>query len=107
MTRRPRLLNDGEMRDFIVNGYVTVQTDFPAEFHNEIYRQATTIFETEGNPRNDIYPKIPQLADVFGHPQRSRRADKHFGVQLCHASAPSLPSYPTWKTSAGPSQRQL
>lgn len=64
---RPKLLNDDQMRDFVVNGYVTLQTDFPTEFHDKIYQQAMTIFEKEGNPNNDIYPKIPQVADVFGH----------------------------------------
>src|SRR5437867_3697159 len=68
MTERIRLLSAEQMRDFIVNGYVTVQTDFPAEFHAKIYQQAETIFATTGNPLNEIYPKIPELGELFAHP---------------------------------------
>ncbi|HMN29402.1 MAG TPA: phytanoyl-CoA dioxygenase family protein, partial [Caldilineaceae bacterium] len=68
MASQPRLLTDEEMQAFIVNGFVSLQTDFPAQFHAEICRQATDIFDRTGNPYNDIYPLIPQLGDVFGHP---------------------------------------
>ncbi len=68
MTGQPRLLTDEQMQAFIVNGYVTVKTDFPAHVHADICNQATTIFETTGNPANAIYPQIPQLADIFAHP---------------------------------------
>ena len=51
---RLKLLNDDQMRDFVVNGYVTLQTDFPTEFHDKIYQQPMTIFEKAGNPNNDI-----------------------------------------------------
>jgi hypothetical protein len=52
------LLDDEGMRNFIINGYITVQTDFPADFHKRVYQQAEAIFEKEGNPGNDILPKV-------------------------------------------------
>ncbi len=62
------LLTDAQMREFIVNGFVTVQTDFPPEFHASVRAQAESIFSTEGNPGNDILPRIPELAELFAHP---------------------------------------
>jgi len=35
-------LTDREMRDFIMNGQIKVQTDFPLSFHENIYRQKVT-----------------------------------------------------------------
>ena len=62
------LLTDAQMREFIVNGFVTVQTDFPPKFHATVRAQAESIFSTEGNPGNDILPRIPELAELFAHP---------------------------------------
>ena len=62
------LLNDAQMREFIVNGYVTVPADFPPAFHESVRAQAESIFAAEGNPGNDILPRIPELADLFAHP---------------------------------------
>ena len=38
-------LTDKEMRDFIINGYVKVKTDFPPSFHENIRQQLDTMFE--------------------------------------------------------------
>ncbi len=63
-----KLLNDSQMQQFIVNGYVTVKADFPRLFHESVRVQAEEIFSTRGNPGNDILPAIPELDDVFSHP---------------------------------------
>ena len=62
------LLNDSQMQQFIVNGYVTVKADYPRPFHESVRVQAEEIFSTRGNPGNDILPAIPELNDVFAHP---------------------------------------
>ena len=62
------LLNDTQMREFIVNGYVTLRADFPPEFHDSVHAQAEAIFTSEGNPGNDVLPRIPELADLCAHP---------------------------------------
>ena len=54
---------------YLTNGYVTVQTDFGEAFHRCIYDRIEEIFESNGNPGNDIYPKIPELGDIFCHPR--------------------------------------
>lgn len=67
VTERP--LNDATMQHYLTEGYVTVQTNFPKAFHQTIYDQANAIFESERNPGNDIYPRIPELIDVLNHPR--------------------------------------
>ena len=59
------LLTDEQMRHFIVNGYVIVNTDLPANFHDFIYEQTEIIFEKEGNPGNNLLPRIPEIQAVF------------------------------------------
>lgn len=61
-------LTDEEMRDFIINGYVKVKTDFPPSFHENIYEQLDTMFEQTGNLGNNVLPLIPEIQEVFHHP---------------------------------------
>ena len=61
-------LTDKEMRDFIVNGYVKVQTDFPPSFHENICQQLDAMFEETGNLGNNLLPAIPEIQEVFDHP---------------------------------------
>ncbi|MBI1930653.1 HEAT repeat domain-containing protein [Candidatus Poribacteria bacterium] len=68
MADKAYLLNDEEMRNFIVNGYVMVKADFPAGFHETIYQKTKTAFEKEGNPGNNLLPRIPEIQEVFNHP---------------------------------------
>ena len=61
-------LTDKEMRDFIINGYVKVKTDFPPSFHENICQQLDTMFEGTGNLGNNLLPAIPEIQEVFDHP---------------------------------------
>ncbi|MDD9975984.1 MAG: HEAT repeat domain-containing protein [Candidatus Poribacteria bacterium] len=61
-------LTDKEMRDFIINGYVKVKTDFPPGFHENICQQLDTMFEETGNLGNNLLPAIPEIQEVFDHP---------------------------------------
>ena len=61
-------LTDEEMRDFIINGYVKVQTDFPPSFHENICQQLDAMFEGTGNLGNNLLPAIPEIQEVFDHP---------------------------------------
>ena len=61
-------LTDKEMRDFIINGYVKVKTDFPPSFHENICQQLDTMFEETGNLGNNLLPAIPEIQEVFDHP---------------------------------------
>ena len=61
-------LTDEEMRDFIINGYVKVQTDFPSSFHENICQQLDAMFEETGNLGNNLLPVIPEIQEIFDHP---------------------------------------
>ena len=62
------LLTDAQMRHFIVNGYVTVTTDLPAQFHDAIYEKTMSVFDKEGNPGNNLVPRIPEIQKVLDDP---------------------------------------
>ena len=62
------LLSDEQMRDFIVNGHVTVKTDLPRSVHETIYRRTQETTESEGNLGNNILPRVPELQAVFEDP---------------------------------------
>jgi hypothetical protein len=68
MTDKKYRLNDAQMRDFIQNGYVKLQPDLPAGFHEKVYQKIEEMFETHGNLGNNILPLIPDIQHVFDHP---------------------------------------
>lgn len=61
-------LNDEQMRHYILNGYITVKTDHPPEFHEAIYNETELIFEKEGNPGNNLVPRIPEVQSILNDP---------------------------------------
>lgn len=65
------LLSDAQMRYFIVNGYVTVTTELPAQFHDAIYEKTVRVFDKEGNPGNNLVPRIPEIQQVLDDPNVS------------------------------------
>ncbi|MBI1923629.1 HEAT repeat domain-containing protein [Candidatus Poribacteria bacterium] len=65
MVGQTYLLTDEQMRHFIVNGYVTVKTALPASFHEALFTQTQIVFEKEGNPGNNLLPRIPEIQAVF------------------------------------------
>ena len=69
MVDKAYLLNPEEIRDFIVNGYIQIQADFPTDLHGHIYQQIDEVLSTEGNPGNNLLPRIPDIQRVFEHPK--------------------------------------
>ncbi len=69
------LLADEQMRGFIVNGFVKVQTDLPADLHERIFDKTDAIFgrsttsERRYNPLNNILPMVHELQDILEAPQ--------------------------------------
>lgn len=93
------LLNDGQMQDFIVNGFVSVHADFPGAFHESIRCRAESIFANEGNPGNSILPRIPDLAEIFAHPAVAGALTSVLGAgyamhahRHCHLTPPNRPA---------------
>ena len=68
MADNKNLLTDEQMQHFIVNGYINIKTDLPADFHEAIFQEAEAVFEKEGNPGNNLVPRIPEIQEIFDHP---------------------------------------
>ena len=65
MSLGPHLLGDDTMRQFIAKGYVLIQADQPPEFHRQVCAQLDKILGDEGNPGNNVLPRLPQVGQVF------------------------------------------
>ena len=64
----PQLLSDARVQRFITDGYILVDTNGDAPVHRRIYDGLDEVFAREGNPGNNILPRIPDIAEVFAHP---------------------------------------
>ena len=89
-------LSEAQMRDFVANGYISLKPDLPESFHREIYETTEKAFERVGNPGNNILPMVPQLQQVFDHPQISGALTSILGENYylhphrhCHFNKPS------------------
>ncbi len=65
---QPIALSQAQMRHFVAHGYVVLKTDFPAEFHATLSRRIQEVMSKEGNPGNNILPRVPEVQEVFRHP---------------------------------------
>ena len=63
------LLNDDQLRHFIVNGYVVVRPGLSAGLHERIFRETGTVFEKEGNPGNNLLPRVPAVQQILDAPE--------------------------------------
>ena len=71
------LLNDEQIRHFIVNGYVNVTADVPTSLHETIYDKTDELFagatdfrgDRQHNPLNNILPLVPELQVVLESPE--------------------------------------
>ena len=61
-------LTDAQMRDFIVDGHITIKSELPRSFHETIYRKTQELTAKEGNLGNNILPRVPELQTVFEDP---------------------------------------
>lgn len=68
MPHANNLFTDDHMRQFISNGFVSLKVDMPEGFHKNIYQRCQEVYDTEGNPGNNILPRVPELQQVFDHP---------------------------------------
>ena len=71
--KNQQLLNDEQIRHFIVNGYVNVTADVPTHIHETIYDKTDELFagatdfrgDRQHNPLNNILPVVPELQVVL------------------------------------------
>lgn len=64
----PLLLTDEQMRKFITDGFLILKTDFSKEFHQRLVEQLQEVYNNEGNPGNNLLPRIREVQDIFEHP---------------------------------------
>ena len=98
------LLDDSRMQSFIADGYAVVKTDLPAEFHQSIYGQIEEVLTAEGNPGNNLLPRIPDLQQVFDQPEVAGALTSILGPGVLFASASVLPFQQAGFGGAGAAQ---
>ncbi|TMV49987.1 phytanoyl-CoA dioxygenase [Paenibacillus mesophilus] len=62
------LLDDEQMAQFIAHGYLQLQTDFSPQFHQTVLHKMSEVYKQEGNPGNNLVPRIPEVQQIFDHP---------------------------------------
>ncbi|MBT7099917.1 phytanoyl-CoA dioxygenase, partial [Candidatus Poribacteria bacterium] len=94
----PIRLTDAQMRQYIADGYIALDVGLPRSFHDDVYATTHDVFEKEGNPGNNVLPRIPALREVYGHPVvdgalRSVLGDGYYmhPHRHCHHNPPGSP----------------
>ncbi|CAF0921754.1 unnamed protein product [Rotaria sordida] len=65
----PVLLTDRQVQEFLINGYLLLQPkSLDENFHSTIFTQALSVIQKEGNPGNNILPRVPLLQRLFDDP---------------------------------------
>ncbi len=62
------LFTDEQMRKFLTNGFVIIKPDLPKSIHETIYKKLDGVVDMDGNPGNNLLPRVPEIQDVFNHP---------------------------------------
>jgi hypothetical protein len=63
-----KLLTDIEMQRFINDGFLMLRPGLPPEFHQQVFAEIDSVYENEGNPGNNLLPRVPLLQQVFDDP---------------------------------------
>jgi len=61
----PILLDDARMQHFIDRGYVTLRSALPRAYHDELCATLERVIAAEGNPGNNLLPRVPQIARIL------------------------------------------
>ena len=83
------------MQHFIVNGvYQHQKPTFPLIFMKRSFQETEAVFEKEGNPGNNLIPRIPDIQEIFDHPVVDGALTGPSGSKLLHTPPPPLPLQP-------------
>ena len=88
---KPVLLTDDQMKAFIRDGVLLLKTDFPRSFHEDLVNQLNEVYAEEGNPGNNILPRIRDIQKVFEPSRRDGRPHERAGTGLLAAYASARP----------------
>ncbi len=67
--KQPLLLNDEQIREFIVNGYIVLKPSVPDELHKTISRKLTEVLDGGANPGNNVLPRVPEMRHIVNSPE--------------------------------------
>lgn len=62
------LLTDEQMMLFITQGYVVLRNELPAQHHADVKEKINHVLHEEGNPGNNILPRVPEIQEFFETP---------------------------------------
>lgn len=62
------LLTDEQMVQFIAKGYLVLHNKLPKSLHENVMKQIHYTFMEEGNPGNNILPRVPDIQKFFETP---------------------------------------
>lgn len=62
------LLTDEQMAEFITKGYLVLRNDLPQELHENVMSIIYNVLHEEGNPGNNILPRVPDIQQFFDTP---------------------------------------
>ncbi len=67
---RPKPLAAEQLRSFLANGYLVLQTELPPSFHEAMYNRFVELIgdDNDDNPGNNLLPLVPELHRVFDDP---------------------------------------
>ncbi|MCY4092164.1 MAG: HEAT repeat domain-containing protein [Caldilineaceae bacterium] len=68
MSVASHLLTDEQMRQFISRGYVILRTALPKEFYELLNAKLGEVMEKEGNPGNNLLPRLSEINDILQDP---------------------------------------
>ncbi|UVI31053.1 HEAT repeat domain-containing protein [Paenibacillus spongiae] len=68
MTENNDLLTDEQMIHFITKGYVVLRNELPEQLHRKVMSSINYAFQEEGNPGNNILPRVPEIQQFFETP---------------------------------------
>lgn len=92
-----KLLTDEEMQRFINDGFLMLKPDLPTEFHHRVFSEIDSVYENEGNPGNNLLPRVPLLQQVFDDPRISGALESVLGADYflyphrhCHFRQPGF-----------------
>jgi hypothetical protein len=78
-TMTDHAFTDDALRHFLTDGYSLIESDHPPGFHQDMVERLDHVMESEGNPGNNILPRVPQIQRVFDAPRVSAALTRILG----------------------------
>ena len=101
MRPTPTPLEDDALQRFLRDGYITLDAGLPADFHRGLFEEVDGLFEGEGNPGNNILPRVPAIRRVLDSPAVHGAMQSLLGTTTtCTLTASATTGSPTARPSS-------